>query len=67
MDSQDVLKTYAMFYVSENDEFNMKKKLDMLNFIENADESMLMDLFENGEIEPPFGLLDEVVEKNDAT
>ena len=38
MNAQDVLKTYAMFYVSENDDFNAAKKLDMLNFIEQADE-----------------------------
>jgi hypothetical protein len=59
MNANDVMKTYAIFYVSENDEFDTAKKLDMLTFIEQADETMLMDLFENGEIEPPFGLLDE--------
>lgn len=58
MNAQDVLKTYAIFYVSENDEFDSKRKLDMLNFIEQADESMLMDLFENGEIESPEDLLE---------
>jgi gas vesicle protein len=66
MDSHEVLKTYAMFYVSENDDFNVKKKLDMLNFIENADESMLMDLFENNEIEAPFDFLETEVEVSDA-
>lgn len=58
MNAQDVLKTYAMFYVSENDDFNSAKKLDMLNFIEQADEVMIMDLFENNEIESPEGLLE---------
>jgi hypothetical protein len=58
MNANDVLKTYAIFYVSENDEFDVAKKLDMLNFIEHADESMLMDLFENNEIESPFNLLE---------
>jgi len=66
MDSQEVLKTYAMFYVSENDEFTAKKKLDLLNIIESADEKVLMDLFENGEIEAPFDLL-EVTSKDSAT
>jgi len=56
MNAQDILKTYAIFYVSENDEFDTAKKLDMLNFIEQADEMMLMDLFENGEIESPSSL-----------
>jgi hypothetical protein len=67
MNANDVLKTYAIFYVSENDEFDTAKKLDMLNFIEQSDEMMLMDLFENGEIEAPFDLLDEVedVEEKD--
>jgi hypothetical protein len=60
MNAQDVLKTYAMFYVSENDEFDSTKKLDMLNFIEQADESMMLDLFENGEIEAPFNLMEEI-------
>ena len=58
MNANDVLKTYAIFYVSENDEFDVAKKLDMLQFIESADESMLMDLFENNEIESPFDLLE---------
>jgi len=64
MNAQDVLKTYAIFYVSENDDFDSKKKLDMLNFIEQADESMLMDLFENGEIESPEDLITEMDEKD---
>ena len=64
MNANEVLKTYAIFYVSENDDFNVAKKLDMLNFIEQADESMLMDLFENNEIEAPFDLLDEVDERD---
>lgn len=67
MNTQEIIKTYAMFYVSENDDFNTTKKLDMLNFIEQADESMLMDLFENGEIESPESLLDETEEKDGAT
>jgi len=62
MNANDVLKTYAIFYVSENDEFDVAKKLDMLQFIEQADEGMIMDLFENNEIESPFGLIDEVLE-----
>lgn len=69
MKANDVLKTYAIFYVSENDEFDTAKKLDMLKFIEQADEMMLMDLFENDEIEAPFSLLDEVedVEEKEVT
>jgi hypothetical protein len=52
-DHDEVLKTYAIFYVAENDEFDAKKKLDMLTFIESADASMIEDLYENGEIKAP--------------
>jgi len=55
----DILKVYATYYVAENDEFSFAKKVDMLNFIQHAEDSMIMDLFESGEIEPPM-ILDEV-------
>lgn len=59
MDSHDYIKTYAVFYVNECDEFNFAKKIDMLNFIHHASESMMLDLFESGEIPSPL-LLNEV-------
>lgn len=65
MNTHEILKTYAMFYVSENDDFDMTKKLDMLQFIEQADEMMLTDLFENGEIESPEDLLETHTEEKD--
>jgi hypothetical protein len=65
MNTNDVLKTYAIFYVSENDEFDVAKKLDMLKFIEEADDSMIMDLFENNEIEAPLDLFTEIEEKDE--
>ena len=52
-DQSAVMKTYATFYVAENDDFDTKKKLDMLSFIESADDTMINDLFENGEIPVP--------------
>jgi hypothetical protein len=54
MDSHDYLKTYATFYVNECDEYDYAKKIDMLNFIHHASESMMIDLFENGEIPSPL-------------
>jgi hypothetical protein len=67
MDAKDILKTYVVFFVSENDEFDTAKKLEMLKFIENADESMIMGLFEKGEIEDPSGLLGESREEKKVT
>jgi len=47
-----------MFYVSENDDFDAKKKLELLNIIESADEKALMDLFVKNEIEAPLDLFE---------
>lgn len=54
----DILKVYATYYVSENDDFTFSKKIDLLNFIQHSEDRMIMDLFEKGEIEPPM-VLDE--------
>jgi hypothetical protein len=59
-DESMIMKTYAMFYVSENDEFDNKKKMELLNIIEKADEQTMEDLFESGEIEtPPMDLFED--------
>jgi len=55
----DVLKTYAIFYVNENDDFGFAKKIEMLNYIHHATEAKMLDLFQSGEIVPPT-ILDEV-------
>jgi hypothetical protein len=58
-DSHDYIKTYATFYVNECDEFDYAKKIEMLNVIHHASESMMIELFETGEIPSPL-ILDEV-------
>jgi hypothetical protein len=45
-DSHDYIKTYATFYVNECDEFDYAKKIEMLNVIHHASESMMIELFE---------------------
>jgi hypothetical protein len=59
MNTQEILRTYAMFYVSENDDFSAKEKLDLLNIVESAEETELMGLFESGKLEAPTDLLFE--------
>lgn len=59
MNDYEILKTYAMLYVQENDEFDVNAKLNMLFKIKEADEGMLMELFINGDIEHPL-MLEEV-------
>ena len=65
MDGNEILKLYATFFVSENDDFDTARKLDMLKFIEQADESMIEDLYETNEITFPFELFTEEEDPTD--
>jgi len=51
MRGNKILKTYALFYISENDDLDYSRKLNLFNIIENSNDDELIELFLIGDIE----------------
>jgi hypothetical protein len=45
MKGNEILKTYALFYISENDDFDYAGKLNMLNIVEASNDDEIIEFF----------------------